>query len=178
MAGKVYTRAELAQLWTSNGGSPATAPMAVAVALAESGGRADATHVNSDGSIDRGPWQINSVHGALSTLDPNANAKAAVKISSGGLNWQPWTTYTSGAFRKYLQPGASVPRPSSTAQTPAASDLFADHSTGLKYASLWLTAVAAGLAIAVLGVNQALGGAPARAARTGAKKAAAAAVVA
>jgi hypothetical protein len=72
------------------------------VAMAESSGNPGASHRNSDGSIDRGLWQINSVHGSLSTFNRLANARAAVSISSNGRNWNPWTTYKSGAYRAFL----------------------------------------------------------------------------
>jgi hypothetical protein len=78
--------------------------MAAAIALAESGGSADAKNVNTDGSIDRGLWQINSVHGGQSTFDPIANVKAAINISNNGKSWSPWVTYTTGAFKKFLSP--------------------------------------------------------------------------
>ena len=80
--------------------------IAIAIALAESGGRINATHTNTDGSIDRGLWQINSVHKQYSASQllssPAYNAKAMYEISSGGRNWYPWATYTSGAYQKYL----------------------------------------------------------------------------
>jgi hypothetical protein len=64
------------------------------VALAESGGNQFAT--GSAG--ERGYWQINPDHGALSTYDPLGNARAAVQLSAGGTDWGAWTTYTSGAY--------------------------------------------------------------------------------
>jgi len=85
-----YTYAQLQQLWRSVGGSAIAAPFAAAVALAESGGNSSDAHTNTDGSTDRGLWQINSIHGGLSTLDPTANARAAVQISNNGTNWRPW----------------------------------------------------------------------------------------
>jgi hypothetical protein len=102
VAGKSFGRAQLESLWRQAGGSAASAKMAAAIALAESGGRPGATDNDSNGSTDRGLWQINSVHGAASTYNPLGNAKAAVAISGDGANWTPWTTFTSGAFRKYL----------------------------------------------------------------------------
>lgn len=93
MATTRYSFAQLEQIWTQAGGSAKYAPMAAAVAMAESGGRPDAVNTsNSDGSIDRGLWQINSIHGGQSTLDPLANARAAVAISKGGTDWRPWCT--------------------------------------------------------------------------------------
>jgi hypothetical protein len=43
-------------------------------------------------------WQINGSHGSLASLNPIANARAAVIISGNGSNWSPWTTYVSGAY--------------------------------------------------------------------------------
>ncbi len=85
----------LEELWEEAGGSHAEAFMAAEIAMAESSGRQFAT-----GSVgERGYWQINPNHGALSTYDPLGNAKAAVIISGNGTNWSPWTTFTSGAFQ-------------------------------------------------------------------------------
>jgi len=75
---------------------------AIAVAGAESGFRSKASNRNTDGSIDRGYWQINSIHGNQSTFNPTANARAAYQISSGGRNWHPWVTYNTGAYQRYL----------------------------------------------------------------------------
>jgi TP901 family phage tail tape measure protein len=95
-------KGSIMNLWTRAGGSPGAANLAAAVAMAESGGKTNAVNRNTDGSIDRGLWQINSVHGALSTFSPFGNARAAVKISSKGTNWHPWVTYNTGAYRKFL----------------------------------------------------------------------------
>lgn len=99
-----YDYEALKQIWVFNGGNPAAAGIAAAVALAESGGNPNAIGHNTDGSVDRGLWQINSVHGSLSTTDITANAKAAISISNNGTNWQPWTTFKSGAYLKFLNP--------------------------------------------------------------------------
>lgn len=87
---------------------------AVAVAMAESGGDPHAHNpVPPDNSY--GLWQINMI-GALGPdrrhefhldankelFDPETNAKAAFAISGKGDSFQPWTTYTSGAYKKYL----------------------------------------------------------------------------
>lgn len=97
-----YTFDQLKDIWIRNGGNPTIANVAAAVALAESGGNPLATGHNTDGSVDRGLWQINSIHGAKSTYDIDANARSAVSISSNGTNWNPWTVFKSGAYRKYL----------------------------------------------------------------------------
>jgi hypothetical protein len=93
---------DIKSLWTRAGGSSSAQNMAAAVAMAESGGNPTITNRNSDGSIDRGLWQINSVHGALSTVDRMGNARAAIKISSNGRNWNPWTVFKTGAYKRFL----------------------------------------------------------------------------
>lgn len=99
-----YTYAQLEELWIQNGGNRAAAPIAAAVAMAESGGDSQASNSNTNGSTDRGLWQINSVHGAQSTFDVTGNVKAAIAISNNGSNWQPWVTFMTGAYKKFLSP--------------------------------------------------------------------------
>jgi hypothetical protein len=115
-----YSYSQLKELWIQAGGNSVAAAMAAAIAMAESGGRSDATHTNANGTTDRGLWQINSIHGGQSTLDPLANAKAAVTISKNGTTWRPWcTAWSTGAcsgtylagnapFRKFLDSGSST----------------------------------------------------------------------
>ena len=73
--------------------------MAAEIARAESGGRQYATDNDGNGTVDRGYWQVNSIHGALSTYDPAGNARAAVELSGDGTNWSPWVTYQTGAYQ-------------------------------------------------------------------------------
>ena len=102
---KKFDKFELEQLWVLAGGNPKYAELAAAVSLAENPtGNPKAENHNTDGSIDRGLWQINSTHGAQSTFDPLGNAEAAVAISSGGKNWNPWTTFKNGEYKKHLGP--------------------------------------------------------------------------
>lgn len=115
------TFAQLETLWQQAGGPPGSAATAAAVALAESGG--DPTVLNDNaatGDYSVGLWQIN-YFGPLRAertrqfgppeglVDPLANARAAVAVSGGGTNFGPWTTYTSGAYRRYLQAGPPAP---------------------------------------------------------------------
>lgn len=88
--------AGLERLWESAGGSPRAAFLAAEIAMAESGGRQYASLYNTNGTTDRGYWQINSVHGALSTFDARGNARSAVVISGNGTDWTPWVTYDRG----------------------------------------------------------------------------------
>jgi hypothetical protein len=89
-----YSCPMLEHLWISVGGNPSAAFVAAEIATAESGGRPGAISPTND----YGLWQINGSHGALASLDPIANAKAAVLISGNGSNWSPWTTFVSGAY--------------------------------------------------------------------------------
>jgi hypothetical protein len=87
------TCTQLESLWREAGGSAATAHMAAQIATAESSGDQYSTDYDSNGTVDRGYWQINSIWGPESTFDPLGNAKAAVAISGNGSNWGPWVTY-------------------------------------------------------------------------------------
>lgn len=84
---------------------------ATAIALAESGGRNDATNKNSNGSTDYGLWQINSIHKDALALgnwkDPATNAKMAYMVySQAGHNFTPWVTFNNGHYKHFL-PGAN-----------------------------------------------------------------------
>jgi hypothetical protein len=90
--------------------------MALAIAMAESSGQASQLNNNpSTGDLSYGLFQINMI-GAMgperlkqyglssnaSLFDALTNAKVAFKMSHGGTNWSPWSTYTSGAYKTYL----------------------------------------------------------------------------
>ncbi|MFB7054081.1 hypothetical protein [Streptomyces vinaceus] len=81
---------------------------AVAVALAESSCNPSATNVtnNRPPSRDRGLWQINDYwHSEVDdacAYDAQCNANAAFRISAGGTNWEPWSTYTAGAHWRHM----------------------------------------------------------------------------
>lgn len=75
-----------------------------AIALAESGGETTAVNrSNSNGTIDVGLWQINSVHGYSESAmkDPFQNAKAAKAIHARQ-SYGAWTVYKKGTYNKYL----------------------------------------------------------------------------
>lgn len=110
-AGNVqYTQSELMGLWNQAGGNQQNAAIASAIAMAESGGNSAAYDIDSNGTIDRGLWQINSVHGSQSSYDVMTNVRAAISISNNGTNWRPWcTAWSSGACSgTYLGSGAPV----------------------------------------------------------------------
>jgi LysM repeat protein len=88
----------LQQLWDSAGGDPSRSFMAAEIAEAESGGSQYATHDDSNGSVDEGYWQINTVNGAYATYNALGNAESAVALSHDGTDWEPWVTYQTGAY--------------------------------------------------------------------------------
>lgn len=92
----IYSYTQLMQLWTTNGGSSVWAPMAAAIAMAESGGNSSTISSTND----YGLWQINN--GGQAMLDPNANAQRAIVMSNNGANWKPWcTAYSDGYCGKH-----------------------------------------------------------------------------
>jgi len=108
--GANYTYGQLRDLWVKAGGRPDQAPLAAAVAMAESGGRNVRSAPNSNGTYDVGLWQINSSHGNLASLDPLANARAAVQMSGNGQNWRPWcTAWTNGCSGTYDPTSTATP---------------------------------------------------------------------
>jgi hypothetical protein len=107
--------AQIYQLARDAGLSAAAATIATAVALAESGGRTDAMGdvglQNGTWGPSIGLWQIRSIKAQSGTgqprdatrlTDPAFNAQSMIAISGAGKNWKPWTTYTSGAYKKNL----------------------------------------------------------------------------
>lgn len=83
--------------------------VATAIAMAESGGVPNALGDLRDGQfISIGLWQINvRAHPEYTReqlTDPGQNALAALKISKGGLDWRPWSTWWKNASKK-IGPG-------------------------------------------------------------------------
>jgi murein DD-endopeptidase MepM/ murein hydrolase activator NlpD len=113
------TRAQVTTLAQNAGFTGNSLLIAVAIAQAESSFDTTATHTNTDGSVDRGLWQINSSNGYDATRllsDPAYNASAAYAIYRAWNNtFNAWTTYTSGAYTAYTS-GATVAG-TGTAQT-------------------------------------------------------------
>lgn len=111
---------ELEALWDQAGGLPSAAPVAAAIAMAESSGvttviantaypRRAGYHAPSPGAQKEysvGLWQINLLahpqYTEAQMLDPAKNAAAAIAISGNGSDFGPWSTYTSGAYKAFL----------------------------------------------------------------------------
>lgn len=79
----------------------------LAIIAAESGRDPNAKHVNTDGSTDRGLWQINDkAHPDVSdatAYDPVLSTHAALSISKDGSDYGPWSTFTGGAYKAHLE---------------------------------------------------------------------------
>lgn len=75
--------------------------MATAIACAES--RCNPRAIG-DGGTSFGLWQIHrSAHPwATDLFNPESNARAALRISKGGTDWSHWSTFKSGAYRRFL----------------------------------------------------------------------------
>lgn len=79
---------------------------AVATALAETRGSLNPAAwnnpaINGGTEDSRGLWQINvqahPQYAGQNLFDPATNASAAFQVSSGGTNWQPWSTFTNAS---------------------------------------------------------------------------------
>lgn len=115
----VFSHDDLVNLWLYVGGPSAVADIAAAIALAESQGCKYAkagpnddrpanqcTYRYTEAEDSFGLWQVNHeahpIYTSDELYDAVGNARAALAISSGGTDFGPWTTYTSGAFTQYL----------------------------------------------------------------------------
>jgi hypothetical protein len=83
--------------------------IALAVQRAENPrGVCEIYHYNSDGTLDWGYFQINTVHlkrpglNLRDLLDCKANIDFAYQLYTER-GFQPWTTYNSGAYRRFLR---------------------------------------------------------------------------
>jgi len=131
----VYSYAQLMSLWINAGGSKALAPVAAAIAEAESGGNSDALNPNDNGGTQSsfGLWQISTgTHAPPSPnwASPAVNAQLAVAKYNGAKGFSPWGTYDSGAYKAFLSPGTtpdpSVPGSSTATAAEATAAVSAD----------------------------------------------------
>jgi hypothetical protein len=136
----ILSHADLETLWVLNGGSEVTADTAASIAQAESGG--DTTRINNTAYPNRpgyhpvaagnlkeysvGLWQINMLahpsYTEAQLLTAAGNVKAALAISVEGSSFGAWSTFTSGAYRRFLTGTVSVaPQGGSTFTTVGSS---------------------------------------------------------
>ena len=123
-------------LLLQGGFTPADARMMTAIAQAESAANPGAV---GDVGLQTATWgpsvglfQIRTLKSETGTgsdrdiqrlmNNPAEQVKAAMNISNGGRNLRPWSTYTNGAYRKFLdeplQAGVPVPSTSGTGLGP------------------------------------------------------------
>jgi len=133
------TDAQIAGAARSAGFTGPALVIAVAVSLAESGGRSDATNRNSNGTTDFGLWQINSIHkaelAAGSWSNPTDNAIMAHKVwASAGGSFRPWVTFTRGTYLAFMARAgvaANSPQNAPSVATPASTPQDAPPATKL-----------------------------------------------
>lgn len=112
-SGTVYTYAQLEGLWINAGGPSAVAPIAAAIAEAESGGCVSALNPTDNGGRQTsvGLWQVsNGTHeypSSWTTAAGNA-AEAVTKYQGAGDSFSPWGTYQTGAYKAFLN-GSTTP---------------------------------------------------------------------
>jgi hypothetical protein len=129
-----YTYSQLEGYWTGAGGSAATAPIAAAIAMAESAGSDVIQQGQPYSTTGWGVWQITpgnsepQIGTDSQLLNPQTNAKAAVaKWEAAGKSFAPWTTFTSGKYLQFLK--GNVPA-SNTGTTAPASTTSAGGLSG------------------------------------------------
>lgn len=130
---KTYSYAQLEGLWINNGGNRAVAPLAAAIAEAESAGQAAVTSANPDGGVNVGLWQLDTKgkgagHTVAQLQDPATNAAVAVAGSKDGTDWSAWATFASGAYKRFMN-GSTTPDLSVPGGTTAATLTAADSTT-------------------------------------------------
>ncbi|HEX4771565.1 MAG TPA: hypothetical protein VH351_12075 [Bryobacteraceae bacterium] len=84
--------------------------MALAIQRAENPqGKCEIYHYNTDGTLDWGYFQINTVHlkrpglNLRDLLDCKANIDFAYQLFLEKGGFTPWSTYKNGAYRRYLR---------------------------------------------------------------------------
>lgn len=105
LAGTRMLPRDIAELCWNQGWRDENTITAVCVVLAESSGYTQATNVNTDGSIDRGLWQINSkAHPQVTeaqAFDPVFSTAYARKLYvQRGYKFTAWYAYTSGVYKR------------------------------------------------------------------------------
>jgi Lysozyme like domain len=153
-----YTEAQIAGLWIQAGGNAQVANIMAAIAYIESGGNSTATCVNGgpgcscNGCVDRGLFQIDSVHGAGSTYDVMGNVRAAVALynSSGFQPWGDDYEKVTGRGIPSTPPDYSAPINSTNAATNQGAQQ--DSITQYLDPSYWFQSVDSQIADAMRGV--------------------------
>ena len=95
-----------------HGANAAQADLFAAISMAESSAHwSDHNNNAATGDDSIGLWQINlrahPQYRATNLYNIDANAQAAAEVSNGWTNATPWSTFTSGAYKQYLQGGTA-----------------------------------------------------------------------
>lgn len=164
--GQVLSYAQLQGAWINNGGPAAVAPIAAAIALAESSGCTTALNPNDNNGTQSsfGLWQISTgTHTPPSAnwSDPNVNAQLAVaKYKGAGNQFTPWGTYDSGAYKAHLN-GSTTPDTTSIPASATLASASGDNTCAASWpsANLVVTNVGGGCIIHKATVRHIVGGA-------------------
>lgn len=120
--------AQLTQYAQQAGFSGQSLQNIVAISLAESGGNTQAYNGSDPYGGSYGVLQINGAHfqsGATTqacALDPQCSFNFAYQLSNGGQNLNPWGTYTSGAYKQFLNQVSSAIGSITGGQTSSSGD--------------------------------------------------------
>jgi hypothetical protein len=130
--------AEIASAASAGGFSGLNQAIAVAVALAESGGNATAIANEPDGSHSYGLWQINSVHPAVLSMgdwrDPATNARMAFRVFTENRGWTPWSTFNTLKYQLYMARSQTAVPNATGNLLGGATDTALDNIPGLSSA--------------------------------------------
>lgn len=106
--GSAYSDDELAWIALNGGWKGEDAAMAVAIMKAESGGNPGASNHNTNGTMDKGLWQINDVHNSKlpgeDRYDPAVSTRLARMIyEESGNNFSAWSTVSyNSAYAQHM----------------------------------------------------------------------------
>lgn len=168
------TNAQIAALARAAGLPESALPMAVAVAICESGGNPDAVGDKDNpapGCCSVGLWQINSCpkrdvkdgtvrfgSEPMRLKDPATNARSMAVISNNGTTWGPWSTKgKAAAMARTIDIGAAIAAPSTPSTGPSeasASTQTDEGSVDLTAGSTWVRVAEmfGGLVLILVGV--------------------------
>lgn len=101
------TSDQVAQLMRNAGFPESVIPTGVAITEAESSWQTGNCNPNDPNGGSFGLWQINGIHFLSGTtmqcaFDAQCSTNYAFQLSNGGQDWNPWGTFTSGAYRQFL----------------------------------------------------------------------------
>ena len=138
-------QSDIEGLAVSVGLTPTQAATAAAVAMAESGGNPKSHNTNTlTGDNSYGLWQINMLgdlgpdrrrrFGITSNdqlFDPQTNARAMAILSSGGSNFDAWSTVKRGDYKRFLSSPAGRAADAAQSGVAAVGGAIGDTASNL-----------------------------------------------